>query len=102
LGDLNFYPELKTLWEEGVDLSTVSVNEAPARQAIIAYPNPVKDNLYLNQEADEIMLFNILGKQVLRANNVQSINLSELSNGIYMLSIIKDNHISSQKVMVNR
>jgi hypothetical protein len=102
VGDLNFYPELKTLWEEGFDLSTVSVNEAPARQSIMAYPNPVRDALYLNQEADEIIIYSMIGNQVLRAHNVQSINVSELSNGIYIVSLAKDNHISTQKIMVNR
>jgi hypothetical protein len=101
-GNLNFYPDLKELWLQGVDLSTVSVEEEKTNATILAYPNPVKDALHLNQEADEIIIYNILGEQMMKAQNVQSINVSELSNGIYILSIVKNNQISSQKIMVNK
>jgi hypothetical protein len=102
VGSLVFFPELRAKWEAGEDLSTVSVNEAPARQHILAYPNPVRDALHLNQEADEVMIYNIVGKLVLNAQNVQSINVSELANGIYILSLVKNNHVSTQKIMVNK
>lgn len=101
-GNLNFFPDLKELWLQGVDLSTVSVEEETINTTIMAYPNPVKDALHLNLEADEITIYNLLGKQVLNAHNVQTINVSGLSNGIYILSIVKNNQISSQKIMVNK
>lgn len=103
VGNLNFFPDLKELWLEGVDLSTVSVEETRlAKNSIKAYPNPAKDVLYLDQEADEIIIYNILGEQMMNAQNVQTINIGELSNGIYILSIVKNNQISSQKIMVNK
>jgi len=103
VGNLNFFPDLKEQWLDGVDLSTVSVNDLQTNnRAILAYPNPAKDALYLNQEADEVIIYNILGEQMMKAQNVQSLNVSGFSNGIYILSIIKNNQISSQKIMVNK
>jgi len=101
-GNLNFFPDLKELWLEGVDLSTTSVQEQTSNATFAVYPNPAKDALHLNQEADEIIIYNILGEQMMKAQNVQTLNVSELSNGIYILSITKDNQISSQKIMVNK
>lgn len=100
VGDLNAFPELRVLWEEGADLT--SVDRITAAQPILAYPNPVRDVLYLNMEADEIAIFNIQGQEVMRAQNAQSMNVSELTNGIYLLRVIKDNTISTQKLMVNK
>lgn len=102
VGDLNFFPELKSLWEEGFDLSTVSVNEASERQAILAYPNPVKDILYLNQKVDEIIIYDIVGKQVLSVQNVQSINVSDLSRGVYMITMTNGKQFNSHKILINR
>ncbi len=103
VGNLNFYPELKELWLEGVDLSTVSVDEilTPNIQ-ILAYPNPAKDALYLTQEVDEISIFSLLGQQVLRASNVQSVNVNGIPEGIYIIRTVKDNQVNSQKIMVTR
>lgn len=103
VGNLNFYPDLKVLWLDGVDLTDVSADQmqTPAMQ-IMAYPNPVKYDLYLNQEVDEMIIYSVLGQQVLKANNVQSVNVSSLPAGIYILTMVKDNQRSSQKIMINR
>jgi hypothetical protein len=100
VGDLNFYPQLKASWAQGADLT--SVRDALPVHSIFVYPNPVKDVIYLNQPADEIAIYNIIGKQVIKAQNVQSVNVGDLSNGIYMISLMKDNHVATQKIMINR
>ena len=99
VGDLNAFPALKELWEAG---GTVSVGSIADIQPIMAYPNPVRDVLYLNVEANEIAIYNIKGQVVQQAQNVQSMNVSGLSNGIYLLRIVKQNEISTQKIMINR
>ena len=99
VGDLNAFPTLKELWEAG---GTVSVGSIADIQPIMAYPNPVRDVLYLNVEANEIAIYNIQGQVVQQAQNVQSMNVSGLSNGIYLLRVVKQNEISTQKIMINR
>jgi len=101
VGDLNAFPQLKALWEQGSDLTSVK-EKVPYRPTILAYPNPARDVLHLIHEADEVIMYNIMGKVVLTAQNVQSLSVSELINGIYFLNVIKDNHISTQKIVVNK
>lgn len=103
VGNLNFFPELKELWLQGEDAPVVSVDEIQiSNNQILAYPNPVRDALYLSQEVDEIKIYSLLGQQVLSASNVQSVNVSGLPKGVYILSIVNKNQVSSQKIMVTR
>ena len=102
VGNLNFYPDLKELWDQGEDAPFVSVQEIQNNNQILAYPNPVRDALYLSQEVDEIRIFSLLGQQVISASNVQSVNVSGLPKGVYILSIVKNNQVSSQKIVVTR
>jgi hypothetical protein len=101
-GNLNYFPELKEQWLDSVDLSTVSVYEPLNNSHILAYPNPVKHKLYLNQDVDEIAVYSVIGQQVMRAGNVQSLDVSSLPNGIYILNIRNQNRVFTQKIMVNR
>ena len=66
------------------------------------FPNPVQDILQIvfpkDIETATLELYDVLGKQVLFAKvfkNKQSINLENLSNGIYIAKIQTDNKISS-------
>ncbi len=71
----------------------------------VLYPNPVKNSLTISSSLDLdqsiISIFDIAGRRVLNyklANNINSIDVSRLSSGEYILRIItKENHISSEK-----
>ena len=102
VGNLNFYPDLKELWEQGEDAPFVSVQEIHSNNQIMAYPNPVRDALYLSQEVDEIRIYSLLGQQMINASNTQSVNVSGLPKGVYILSIVKNHQVSSQKIVVTR
>lgn len=61
-----------------------------------AYPNPVKDILYFNSQAEvsEVLIYNILGQQVLEVNSdtpLNSVNVSDLTAGTYIANIIFSN-----------
>ena len=57
-----------------------------------AYPNPFSDQLNISgltgQESFE--LFNAFGQTIIKANEISDINWSDLSHGLYFLSIKKD------------
>jgi len=101
VGNLNFYPELKEQWLQGI---SVSVDEIPTSTItqIRAYPNPAKDILYLSQEVDEVTIYSLLGQQVFKSTKVQTVNVSGLHNGVYILRIVNDNQVNSQKIVVSR
>jgi len=72
---------------------------------LVLYPNPVKSNLTISSSLDldqsVISVFDIAGRRVLNfklTNNINSIDVSELSAGEYILRVItKERRISSQK-----
>lgn len=86
----------------GLDMAVknaLSLNEYGKLYNIKAYPNPVKDilNIELPDENDfDLYLYNITGEVVLKKKAVDKpaqINVSELTPGIYLLSIIdRKNH----------
>jgi hypothetical protein len=73
-------------------LKTVGIEKNTLRQAqgdIILYPNPVKNQLFLEIEWQEFSysIFDIAGKQIITGKNSKFINTSKLANGIYTLSV---------------
>jgi hypothetical protein len=70
---------------------TLSTEKFKANDKIVFYPNPVTDNLNISSDGDikSLTVTDISGKTVKTvksANNIQSVNLSELSQGMYILS----------------
>ena len=54
---------------------------------VSVYPNPVSDILQINGKYSEINIFDLYGKLVLSSNAKKTIDISELSNGIYLVKI---------------
>ncbi|WP_418251505.1 T9SS type A sorting domain-containing protein [Flavobacterium covae] len=51
------------------------------------YPNPVKEVLYFSEDLENITIYNGEGKLVLKnEQNMNTMNLSDLPKGIYLLS----------------
>lgn len=75
--------------------------------SIKVFPNPVKSTLYFSQQltsGSTLSLFNITGKCVfskLVNENTNSINLNQLSEGIYLLKIQSDNGEETLKIVKN-
>ncbi|WP_299050214.1 DM13 domain-containing protein [uncultured Polaribacter sp.] len=69
------------------------------------YPNPAKNNLTISNTENingEIRIYNVLGKQVLQQSNIsnQTIDISNLNSGIYMLTINADGRSKTQKLVI--
>jgi len=67
------------------------------------YPNPVSDILYFDtdQEINKVILFDMLGRKIIEQNNVNSISVSELQKGSYILKLFSDKGIQTEKIVVN-
>lgn len=69
---------------------TTSINEIDIRESISAYPNPFSTSLCLSSHSSEyITLHNSIGEMIYsgQSSMLKELNFSELSNGIYYLSI---------------
>ena len=63
------------------------------------YPNPANSilNIQSNNQIQSVELFNIQGQLVVKEGNVNQINVSDLTNGVYMIRIATDNGVKVQK-----
>ena len=58
---------------------------------IAVYPNPTKDVLTIETRLDiQIEVHDLMGKLLIKTKNVNRLDLSDLSNGLYTLSIIHE------------
>jgi hypothetical protein len=78
----------------------------PESLNISVYPNPVKSTLYFDnmKDVDRIVVSNMVGQQMLVSRNISgertSINVSSLSNGLYMVTVYDKKGNSSIKKIV--
>jgi hypothetical protein len=84
-----------------------SIDNTEVINELFVYPNPASTELTIESEADmeAIILTTVMGKRVLNlsnAGNIKTIDISELSNEVYILTVIADKTITSQKIIVQR
>lgn len=108
-------PEREVYEEFGVDIkycifithfspTNVSVEEQLQARARV-YPNPVKDVLYFDFQdtiIEKVVLFDALGKVVLEEKNTtNSLSVSHLQKGNYILKIFSDKGVRIEKIIIN-
>lgn len=72
---------------------------------ISIYPNPVSEVLYFdlknNISVEKVMIFDNLGRKVFEQNNVfDNISVSDLQKGNYIIKILSDKGIQTEKIIV--
>lgn len=88
-----------------IDQSTVGVNELSNGASVNVYPNPVNDVLNIdiknfNKENLSIKIVDVIGKEVLKSDYKNQIDISELQKGIYFVSIQQnDKTLVTKKVV---
>ncbi len=78
----------------------LAINELASNLAI--YPNPVKEVLTIEGNYTSVDVFDMFGKLVLSSEYSKNINVSTLANGIYMLNIITEKGIQTQKITITK
>ena len=91
-----YFDNLNIEWELGIknDESTL----------FHVYPNPCSDVLYISSpisDDTEVVIFDILGVEVLRTNlKNNTLNTSHLKSGLYLLNILQGSKRSTQKIVI--
>jgi len=92
----------------------VGINEYFNDAEISIYPNPAKDVVNIkvnsNQSAEvALTLYDLLGQAVLHKDlsfksgqNNTELMLGDLSNGIYLLKMVKDDQVYTNKIIISR
>ena len=69
------------------------------------YPNPAKGVVNFSSASNEVLdiaVYDMLGKQVVRAEAVQSqLNISSLNPGMYFVKMTQGSNVSTKKLLVN-
>ena len=97
---LEFAPGYYAMY--GTSALAISENEF---QAVYIYPNPVADRLFISSEnlqVEKIAIYEISGKEVLQIKTSEnSIDVSNLSEGLYFLEISSSEGKNIQKFIKN-
>ena len=80
--------------------SPVSIEDAPQREGLHVYPNPVVNHVRFTQ-AGRLSLFNLLGRQVLdvQVDSDVDVSMDNLSAGIYLYHFTSEDKITSGKLV---
>jgi hypothetical protein len=79
------------------------VNPLNLSNNVMVYPNPVSNTLYImNEKALNIQIFNLNGKCVAQYNNENVINVADLAQGTYLVKVVTNNNVTTQKINIVR
>lgn len=83
---------------------TLSAPSFNAISGLKVYPNPVVDGkLYINTDANsskEVVIYDVLGKQVLKATTNNAVNVSNLNGGVYIVKITEEGKTATRKLVI--
>ena len=105
--DLQYYQSGNTRTESITNNSFINFNYEETQ--FVIYPNPTKGMLYIDHKKQDsgsyqLVLLNIFGNEILNIKNISSANytldLSNFTAGMYFVRFIKNNNITSQKIIV--
>lgn len=86
------------------DVEECSLNTTSFIQSNVkVYPNPVSDILYFDTAdtaIEKVILFDISGRKVLEQNEANTISVSHLQKGSYILKLFTDKGVQTEKVIV--
>ena len=91
-----------TITDGGIDCSTASI-EDQTQLDISIYPNPTSDIVYIdgNYTQLKVVIYNILGKEVINKSITNSIDISHLEKGVYILQLSDGAKLTTRKIIKN-
>ena len=77
-----------TITDAGLDCATAGLEEEN-QYTISMYPNPTDNTLFIsgNESSIAVVIYNVLGKEVLSIKNTNNINVQALPSGVYTIRI---------------
>jgi hypothetical protein len=67
------------------------------------YPNPATDILHIDaKDFDNIIIYDIIGNEIIRNGKDTKINISNLSSGVYFVNLMSDSKIIGVKQLIKQ
>ena len=86
-----------------VEIYESSNINANSMSNVFVYPNPVSTTLTVaNQNAISIEIFNLNGQKVAEYNHTNTANVADLAQGTYMVKVVTNNNVITQKINIVR
>jgi hypothetical protein len=100
--DIDYTTEIYKFFTNTMDFPSNVENQAAILSDI--YPNPASNFINIGIDNANVSIFDITGKLVLNntSSNNQTIDISSLSEGMYIVKLNNDGKISEQKLHVVR
>ena len=88
--------------DDSLDCSTAGVDDQNQLDISI-YPNPTSDMVYVegNYTQLKVIIYNVLGKEILNKSITNSFDISHLDNGVYILQLSDGVKLSTRKIIKN-
>jgi hypothetical protein len=89
--------------QEDFQFDTLSVEQVQlADESISVYPNPATNVLNISAQIDitKLVMFDVIGKQVISVENTKTINVSKLNAGVYLLKITSSKGTITKKIVI--
>lgn len=68
------------------------------------YPNPVTNGtFYINTSSDskkDVVVYDVLGKQVIKTSTTNAVNVSNLKGGVYIVKITEEGNSATRKLVI--
>ncbi|MFT6064537.1 MAG: hypothetical protein ACJAYY_000401 [Paraglaciecola sp.] len=97
-------PFTAKLWIIEIDTDTMTLN-VPNIEADIAlniYPNPFNKILKLSKRVDEIIIYDLSGRRIIKQNFVEELSLENLNKGLYVAHFKINNSKFIRKIIKNK
>jgi Leucine-rich repeat (LRR) protein len=90
-----------TFVEDETACSALSVGDHAFELGLSVYPNPTSDIVYIdgNYTQLKVIVYDILGKQVMNKPITNSIDISHLGNGVYILQLSDGVKLTTQRII---
>jgi len=84
----------------GLNCSTLNLNDLNQLNISI-YPNPTSDIVYIdgNYSQLKVGVFDILGKQLMNKSITNTIDISQLEKGVYILQLSDGSKLTAQRII---
>jgi hypothetical protein len=88
------------------DSPSAAFIDDPEQQGFTIYPNPAKTTVgvYNIKDANKLVVTNLLGQQVIVMENLNTnkvtLNIDDLTKGLYMISLFNGTQVTTKKFMV--
>ena len=87
------------------EFASLSTQSFELSSAVKMFPNPARDTVQFSVNSNEnldIQIFDMLGKSVMRVDNVRNaVNISELNSGLYFVQMTLGTQQATKKLVIN-